>query len=59
MAAATWGMDNFNEYLKGSRFTLFMDPMMAQDLGNTQVKTLNILKNAMSDHNFNTRLLSS
>jgi hypothetical protein len=21
-AAATWGMDNFNEYLNGSRFTL-------------------------------------
>jgi len=55
MAAAAWGMENFNKYLKGSRFTLYMDPMTAQDLGNTQVKTLNRLKTAMSDHNFDTR----
>jgi hypothetical protein len=50
--AAAWGMDNFNKYLKGSRFTLYMDPMTEQNLGNTQVKTLNRLKTAMSDHNF-------
>jgi hypothetical protein len=24
-AATTWGMDNFNEYLKGSKFTLYKD----------------------------------
>jgi len=55
MAAAAWGMENFNKYLKGSRLTLYMDPKTAQDLGNTQVKTLNRLKTAMSDHNFDTR----
>jgi hypothetical protein len=53
MAASAWGMDNFNEYLKGSRFTLYMDPIMEQNLGNTQLKTLNRLKTAMSEHNFN------
>jgi RNase H-like domain found in reverse transcriptase len=52
VAAAAWGMDNFNEYLKGSRFTLYMDPIMAPNLGNTQMKTLNRLKTSMSDHDF-------
>ncbi len=54
-AAAVWGMDNFNEYLKGSQFTLCMDPTPEPDLGNTQMKTLNRLKTAMSEHNFNTQ----
>jgi hypothetical protein len=52
MAAAAWGMDNFNEYLKGSKFTLYMDQVTEQNMGNTQVKTLNRLKTVMSDHNF-------
>jgi hypothetical protein len=43
-AAAVWGMDNFNEYLKGSQFTLYMDLTPAPDLGNTQMKTWNRLK---------------
>jgi len=34
-AAAVWGMDNFNEYLKGSWFTLYTDPTLAPDLGTT------------------------
>jgi hypothetical protein len=37
-AAAVWGMDNFNKYLKGSPFTLYMDPTVAPDLGTTQMK---------------------
>ncbi len=53
-AAAVWGMDNFNGYLKGSRFTLYLDPTLAPDLGTTQMKTWNRLKTAMSEHNFNT-----
>jgi hypothetical protein len=55
MAAAAWGMDNFNEYLKGSKFTMYMDQITEQNLGNTQVKTLNRLKTAMSEHNFDTK----
>ncbi len=40
-AAAAWGMDNFNEYLKGSRFTLYRDLTTETTLGITQLKTLN------------------
>ncbi len=54
-AAAVWGMDNFNEYLKGSQFTLYMDPTLAKDLGTAQMKTWNRLKTAMSERNFNTQ----
>jgi hypothetical protein len=41
MAAAAWGMDNFNEYLKGSRLTLYRDLTTETMLGTTQLKTLN------------------
>jgi hypothetical protein len=54
-AAAAWGMDNFNEYLKGLKFTLYKDQITEQNLGTTQVKTLNRLKTAMSEHPFKTR----
>jgi hypothetical protein len=53
--AAAWGMDNFNEYLKGSKFMLYKDLITEPSLGTTQVKTLNRLKTAMSEHNFETR----
>jgi hypothetical protein len=52
MAAAAWGMDNFNEYLKGSKFTLYKDPITEQNLGTTQIKMLNRLRMAMSEHHF-------
>jgi Reverse transcriptase (RNA-dependent DNA polymerase)/RNase H-like domain found in reverse transcriptase len=51
-AAAAWGMDNFNKYLKGSKFTLYRDLSTETTLGTTQLKTLNRLKNTMIDHNF-------
>jgi hypothetical protein len=54
MAAAAWGMDNFNEYLKGSRFTLYRDLTTETTLGTTQLKTLNRLRNTMIDHDFKT-----
>jgi hypothetical protein len=54
-AAAAWGMDNFNEYLKGSRFTLYRDFIPETTLGTTQLKTLNRLKNTMIDHDFQTK----
>jgi hypothetical protein len=52
MAAAAWGMDNFNEYLKGSRFTLYRDLTTETTLGTTQLKTLNQLRNTMIEHDF-------
>jgi hypothetical protein len=45
-------MDNFNEYLKGSKFTLYKDLTTETTLGNTQLKTLNRLRNTMIDHDF-------
>jgi hypothetical protein len=50
--AAAWGMDNFNEYLKGSRFTLYKDLTTETTLGTTQLKTLNRLRNTMIEHDF-------
>ncbi len=50
--AAAWGMDNFNEYLKGSRFTLHKDLTTETTLGTTQLKTLNWLRNTMIEHDF-------
>jgi len=52
MAAAAWGIDNFNEYLNGSRFILYQDPLTKTKLGTAQVKTLNRLKTMMNDHEF-------
>ncbi len=52
MAAAAWGMDNFNVYLKGSRFMIYRDLTTETTLGTTQLKTLNRLKNTMIEHNF-------
>jgi hypothetical protein len=51
-AAAAWGMDNFNKYLKGSKFTLYRDLTTETTLGTTQLKTLNRLRNTMIDHDF-------
>jgi hypothetical protein len=51
-AATTWGMDNFNEYLKGSKFTLYKDLTTETMLGTTQLKTLNRLRTTMIEHDF-------
>ncbi len=45
-------MDNFNEYLKGSKFTLYKDLTTETMLGTTQLKTLNRLRTTMIDHDF-------
>jgi hypothetical protein len=45
-------MDNFNEYLKGLKFTLNRDLTTETTLGATQLKTLNRLRNTMIDHDF-------
>ncbi len=51
-AAAAWGMDIFNEYLKGSKFILYRDITTETTLGTTQLKTLNRLKNTKIHHDF-------
>jgi hypothetical protein len=51
-AVAAWGMDNFNEYLNGSKFILYKDAINKTGLGTTQMKTLNRLKTTMSEHEF-------
>jgi hypothetical protein len=51
-AAAAWGMDNFNEYLKGTKFTLHRDITTETTLGTTQLKTLTRLRNTMVEHDF-------
>jgi hypothetical protein len=51
-AAAAWGMDNFNEYLTGSRFTLYKDLITETTLGTTQLKTLSRLRTTMINHDF-------
>jgi hypothetical protein len=48
-------MDNFNEYLNGSRFTLYRDAITETTLGTTQMKTLHQLKTTMNDHEFETK----
>jgi hypothetical protein len=45
-------MDNFNEYLNGSKFTLYKDTTTKAMLGTTQLKTLNRLQTTMNEHDF-------
>ncbi len=51
-AAAVWGMDFFNEYLKGKRFILHMDHKPLEKLGHLHSKTLNRLQTALLEHDF-------
>jgi hypothetical protein len=48
-AAAAWGMDNFNENMNGSKFTLYRDTTTETTLGTTQIKTLNRKDRQRSD----------
>ncbi len=46
-AAAVWGMDLFNEYLKGKCFILYTDHKPLEKLGHLHSKTLNRLQTAL------------
>jgi hypothetical protein len=46
-AAAVWGMDFFNEYLKGKRFILYTDHKPLEKLGHLHSKMLNRLQTAL------------
>ncbi len=39
-AAAVWGMDVFNEYLKGKKFILFTDHKPLEKMGHLHTKTM-------------------
>jgi len=51
-AAAVWGMDFFNEYLKGKRFILYTDHKPLEKLGHLHSKTMNQLQTALLEHDF-------
>ena len=51
-AAAVWGMDFFNEYLKGKKFILYTDHKPLEKLGHLHNKTMNRLQTALLEHDF-------
>ena len=52
MAAAVWGMDFYNEYLKGKQFTLYTDHRPLEKMSHLHTKTLNRLQLAMLEYDF-------
>jgi hypothetical protein len=51
-AAAVWGMEVFNEYLRGKQFILFTDHKPLELLGHLHTKMLNRLQAALLEHDF-------
>ncbi len=51
-AVAVWGMEVFNEYLRGKQFVLFTDHKPQEKLGHLHTKTLNHLQAALLGHDF-------
>ena len=51
-AAAVWGMEIFNEYLRGEQFILFTDHKPLEKLGHLLTKTLNRLQTVLLEHDF-------
>ncbi len=51
-AAAIWGMEVFNEYLRGNQLILFTDHKHLEKLGHLLTKALNHLQIALLEHNF-------
>jgi RNase H-like domain found in reverse transcriptase len=51
-AAAVWGMDFFNENLKGKRFILYTDHKPLEKLGHLHSKKLNRLQMTLLEHDF-------
>jgi len=45
-AATVWGMDHFNEYLKGKKFILYTDHKPLEKLGHFHSKTMNRFQTA-------------
>jgi hypothetical protein len=51
-AAPVWGMDTFNEYLKGKKFILYTDHKPLEKMGHLHTKTMNRLQFAFLEHDF-------
>ena len=51
-AAAVWGKDYFNEYLKGRKFILYTDHKPLEKLGHLHSKTMNRFQTALLKHDF-------
>ncbi len=51
-ATAVWGMELFNEYLRGKQFILFTDDKQLEKLCYLHTKTLNRLQTALLEHGF-------
>jgi RNase H-like domain found in reverse transcriptase len=51
-AAAVWGMEVFNEYLRGKQLILFTDHKPLEKLGHLHTKTLNRLQMALLEYDF-------
>jgi hypothetical protein len=51
-AAAVWGMEVFNEYLKGKRLILFTDHKSVEKMGHLHNKTMNRLQAPLLEHDF-------
>jgi len=51
-STAVWGMDIFNEYLKGKQFILFTDHKPLEKLGYLHTKTLIRMQAALLGHDF-------
>jgi hypothetical protein len=51
-AAAVFGMDHFNEYLKGKKFILYKDHMPLEKLGHLHSTTMNRFQTALLECDF-------
>jgi RNase H-like domain found in reverse transcriptase len=51
-AAAVWGMDHFNKYIKGKKFILYMDHKPLEKLGHLHSQTMNRFQMALLEHDF-------
>jgi hypothetical protein len=51
-AAAVWGMDIFNKYLKGKKFIQYTDHKSLEKMGHLHTKTMNRLQAALLEHDF-------
>jgi hypothetical protein len=51
-AAAVWGMDHFNEYLKGKKFIKYTDHKPLEKLGHLHSKTMSRFQMALLEHDF-------
>ena len=52
MQAAVWGMEFYDNYLKGKKFVLYTDHKPLEKLGHLHTKTLNRLQLAMMEYDF-------